>query len=184
MTRSTGCERETARREWPGDRLGGPCLRSGHRATGTIDDRAPAPAVSTQRAVLDKYCVGCHNERTKTANLMLDKLDLARLGDHAAEAEKVVRKLRAGMMPPEGMPKPDPATREALIGWLEKELDRNALASPICPRQDSTASTAPSIRTRSGICWVCRLMPRHSCRPMIRPTASTTWRKPWACRRR
>src|SRR5947207_1590268 len=91
---------------------------------------APAPAVSAQRAVLDKYCVSCHNERLKTANLLLDKLDLARLGDHAAEAEKVVRKLRAGMMPPGGMPRPDPAAREALIGWLEKELDRNALASP------------------------------------------------------
>jgi mono/diheme cytochrome c family protein len=94
---------------------------------------APAPAVSTQRAVLDKYCVGCHNERLKTANLLLDKFDLARLSDHAAEAEKIVRKLRAGMMPPGGMPRPDPATREALIGWLEKELDRNALASPSLP---------------------------------------------------
>jgi hypothetical protein len=94
---------------------------------------APALSLSTQRAVLDKYCVICHNEKLKTANLMLDKLDLARVGDHAAEAEKVVRKLRAGMMPPGGMPRPDPATREALIGWLEKELDRTALAAPYLP---------------------------------------------------
>jgi hypothetical protein len=93
----------------------------------------PASAVSTQRAVLDKYCVSCHNERLKTANLRLDKLNLAGLGDQAAEAEKVVRKLRAGMMPPQGMPRPDAATREALIDWLEKELDRNALASPYLP---------------------------------------------------
>src|SRR5215470_2911293 len=81
----------------------------------------PGPAVSAQRAVLDKYCVSCHNERLKTANLMLDKLNLAALGGHAAEAEKVVRKLRAGMMPPQGMPRPDAATREALIDWLENE---------------------------------------------------------------
>jgi len=94
---------------------------------------APTPAVSTPRAVLDKYCVVCHNERLKTANLLLDKLDLARLGDHAAEAEKVVRKLRAGMMPPGGRPRPDPAIRDALINWLETELDRNALASPYLP---------------------------------------------------
>ena len=83
--------------------------------------------------MLDRYCVGCHNERTKTANLLLDRLDLARLGEHAAEAERVVRKLRAGMMPPEGMPKPDPSTREALIGWLENELDRTAVGSPHLP---------------------------------------------------
>jgi mono/diheme cytochrome c family protein len=94
---------------------------------------ATAPAVATQRAVLNKYCVGCHNERLKTANLLLDKLDLGRLRDHAAEAEKVVRKLRAGMMPPGGAPRPDPATREALIGWMEQELDRDALASPELP---------------------------------------------------
>jgi mono/diheme cytochrome c family protein len=85
----------------------------------------PVAAVSTQRAVLDRYCVGCHNERTKTANLLLDRLDLARLGEHAAEAETGRAQARAaGMMPPEGMPKPDPAIAEALIGWLENELDR------------------------------------------------------------
>ena len=58
---------------------------------------------------------------------MLDKLDLARLGEQAQVGEKVVRKLRAGMMPPSGMPRPDPATRESLIGWLESELDRHAI---------------------------------------------------------
>ena len=94
---------------------------------------APASVVSAQRAVLDKYCVSCHNARLKTANLTLDTLDLARLGDHRAEAEKVVRKLRAGMMPPGGVPRPDPATRDTLIDWLEKELDRQALASPHLP---------------------------------------------------
>jgi len=94
---------------------------------------SPAPFGSTERRVLDQYCVICHNEKLKTANLMLDKLDLARLGDQAAVAEKVVRKLRAGMMPPRGMPRPDAATREALISSLENELDRNALSSPHVP---------------------------------------------------
>ena len=62
---------------------------------------------SAQRAVVDQYCVGCHNAKLKTGNLMLDQLDLAHLGDHAEIGEKVVRKLRAGMMPPSGMPRPD-----------------------------------------------------------------------------
>src|SRR4051812_43510011 len=79
-----------------------------------------------QRAVIDQYCVPCHNQKLKTANLLLDQLDLTRLGDHADIGEKVVRKLRAGMMPPSGMPRPDPATRETLISWMESELDRSA----------------------------------------------------------
>src|SRR5215472_12461154 len=85
--------------------------------------RTQTSDVSTQRAVLDEYCVICHNKTAKTANLMLDQLDLAHLGDHAEIGEKVVRKLRAGMMPPSGMDRPDAATRDALITWLEKELD-------------------------------------------------------------
>jgi mono/diheme cytochrome c family protein len=89
--------------------------------------KAQGPDVATQRAVVDKYCVSCHNADLKTGNLALDQLDLAHLGDHAETGEKVVRKLRAGMMPPTGMPRPDPAAREALITWMEGELDRNAV---------------------------------------------------------
>src|SRR5262245_52891083 len=83
---------------------------------------ASAPAGATadqQRAVLDKYCVGCHNARLKTGGLMLDQLDLSRLPEQAAIGEKVALKLRAGMMPPSGAPRPDRATRDALITWLE-----------------------------------------------------------------
>ena len=86
-----------------------------------------------QRAVLDQYCVVCHNQKLKTAGLMLDKLDLAQVGDHAEQWEKVVRKLRAGMMPPSGMPRPNAATYEALTVALENELDRAAAANPHLP---------------------------------------------------
>jgi len=86
----------------------------------------PADAATT-RAVVDKYCVVCHNAKLKTANLLLDQLDLSHLSEHADIGEKVVRKLRAGMMPPTGMPQPDPATRDALIVWMEKELDHGAV---------------------------------------------------------
>jgi mono/diheme cytochrome c family protein len=88
---------------------------------------APASDAAVPRAVLDQYCVTCHNQKLKTANLLLDQLDLAHLGDQAAIGEKVVRKLRAGMMPPSGMPRPDAETREKLITWMERELDRTAV---------------------------------------------------------
>ena len=95
--------------------------------------QAPAgssTAVTAQRAVLDQYCVSCHNEKAKTAGLTLDKLDLAHVADDAEIWEKVVRKLRAGMMPPLGMKRPDAATHEALTVWLENELDRAASLKP------------------------------------------------------
>src|ERR1700737_521300 len=82
---------------------------------------------ATPRAIFDQYCIGCHNERLKTAGLMLDKLDLAHVSDNAEVWEKVVRKLRAGMMPPSGLPRPNRAAYEALITTLENELDRNVL---------------------------------------------------------
>ena len=86
-----------------------------------------APDVTQQTALVKQYCVTCHNAKLNTANLQLDKLDLAHLGDHAEIGEKVVRKLRAGMMPPTGMPRPDAAKREAFISWMENELDHSAV---------------------------------------------------------
>ncbi len=83
-----------------------------------------------QRAVLDQYCVTCHNQKLKTGGLQLDKMDLAHVGEQAETWEKVVRKLRAGMMPPQGLPRPTPAAYNALTVALETELDRAAAAKP------------------------------------------------------
>ena len=83
--------------------------------------------------MLDKYCVGCHNARLKTGGLALDQLDLSRLADHAEVAEKVVLKLRAGMMPPPQSPRPDRATLDGLITWMEAELDSHAVTSLAAP---------------------------------------------------
>ena len=98
--------------------------------SGQSTQTAPAktPAASPQRTLIDQYCVGCHNARLKTANLLLDQLDLTRLGEHAEIGELVVRKLRAGMMPPTGLPRPNPAAMEELIAWMESELDRSAVS--------------------------------------------------------
>ena len=88
-----------------------------------------APAVSA-RATLDRYCVACHNARTLTAGLALDAVDAGHVGDDAAVWEKVLRKLRTGMMPPSPRPRPDAATYAALVTYLETALDRAAEADP------------------------------------------------------
>ena len=100
-----------------------PGVQAGGSAAGQTRSSAGS---SSHAALVAQYCVGCHNAKLKTANLLLDELDLAHLGDHADIGEKVVRKLRAGMMPPSGRPRPDAATREALITWMENE-DRKSV---------------------------------------------------------
>jgi len=87
-------------------------------------------AQTNPRAVLDQYCVVCHNQRLKTAGLMLDTLDLAKVGDHAEVWEKVVRKLRTGAMPPAGMPRPGKTLAAGTASWLEDQLDRAAAEHP------------------------------------------------------
>ena len=89
-----------------------------------------APAADTRQALLKQYCITCHNHRLNTGNLALDTLDLADAGSNASVWEKVVRKLRAGVMPPAGRPRPDERTHDAFVGWLEGELDRAAAAHP------------------------------------------------------
>src|SRR5262245_6528444 len=95
----------------------------------TTASRASATA---ERALLDQYCVTCHNNRAKTANLSLEGLDLSTAGDHPELWEKVVRKLRAGVMPPPDVRRPPLAEYEALRDWLESEIDRRA-ASRVSP---------------------------------------------------
>jgi hypothetical protein len=85
-------------------------------------------------AVIAKYCVTCHNNRLKTAGLTLEALDLR----HPASAneagletwEKVIRKVRVGMMPPQGAPAPSETERAALVAWIGNELDRVEVQHP------------------------------------------------------
>ena len=93
---------------------------------GGVSTSAPSP----QRTFLDQYCVRCHNERLRTAGLTLDSTDLSDVGAGAEVWEKVVRKLRAGIMPPAGLPQPENATRDGFVTWLEAGLDRAAAAAP------------------------------------------------------
>ncbi len=94
--------------------------------------QAPArPAATADHgAVVTKYCVTCHNDRAKTGGLSLEKVDIAAPVAAADVWERVVRKVRVGMMPPQGSPQPDAEARAALVSYLTTTLDREAAAHP------------------------------------------------------
>ena len=117
---------------------------------------APVRTASAQRGLLDRYCVPCHNARLKTAGLSLDAIDLEHIAAHTEVLEKVVRQLRAGMMPPLGRPRPDPAAYAGLVEWLETQLDVAAAERPAPGRTESMhrlnrAEYANAIRDLFGI---------------------------------
>jgi hypothetical protein len=120
-------------RVWGCIAAAGVCLAA---SIGSLSGQSAQPATTSSagrsveqpRALLDKYCVTCHNDRFKTANLSLQGLDLMKVADHAEVWEKVVRKLRAGVMPPPDVPRPPLAEYEGLRDWLEAEIDRTAAA--------------------------------------------------------
>jgi cytochrome c5 len=99
------------------------------RATRKAQQTALGPTAA-QRALLDQYCVTCHNQQVKTAGLMLDKADLNDIPGGAATWEKVMMKLRSGMMPPLGRPKPDQVAVNAMVSLLEKGLDQASATHP------------------------------------------------------
>ncbi|MBP99764.1 MAG: hypothetical protein CL477_03695 [Acidobacteria bacterium] len=90
---------------------------------------AGATPAEQQRAVLDQYCVTCHNDRLETGSLTLEGINLGDIAGNAELWEKVVQKLRAGAMPPQPRPRPDQPTYDGIRFWLEAELDRAAAAN-------------------------------------------------------
>ena len=117
---------------------GRPAAVQAGAASAASGQTAPVGAgVTPQRALLDRYCVGCHNQRGKAAGqeparkITLDDLDVSHVSDHAEAWERVVRKMRAGMMPPANSRRPDKATYDGFVAWLEAELDKNA--APFAP---------------------------------------------------
>ena len=88
-------------------------------------------------ALLNRYCAGCHNEKSKQGNFALSTLDAADVGRDAERWEMVVRKLRARSMPPAGRPRPSEEAYDGLIGHLETSLDRVAAANPDPGRTDT-----------------------------------------------
>ena len=91
-------------------------------------EATPTPAA--YRALIDQYCVTCHNDKIKADNFSLQREDINAVGDHPEVWERVIRKLRAGMMPPPGMPRPPLAKYEELRDWLEAQVDQKVAAHP------------------------------------------------------
>src|SRR6202035_2855703 len=81
--------------------------------------KAPDSAVTPARELVSKYCVSCHNQKLKTANLVLDNADAVHVFNSAETWEKVIVKLRSRSMPPPGIPRPDNATYNTVANWLE-----------------------------------------------------------------
>jgi hypothetical protein len=111
--------------------------RAGTNATVRAAQTAPVAqtAVATRApgadpALIQKYCVTCHNGRAKTAGLSLESANPAEAAGHAELWEKIAMKLRGGMMPPQGMPRPDAATLEAFAAAIENTIDERAQRSP------------------------------------------------------
>ncbi|HET9361353.1 MAG TPA: DUF1592 domain-containing protein [Vicinamibacterales bacterium] len=101
-----------------------------HTSARQTEPRSASTASPDPRAVLDQYCVTCHNQRLQTAGLALDSLDAVRPGDNAEVWERVIGRLRAGSMPPPGRPRPDAATYRGVAALLEREIDRAWTAYP------------------------------------------------------
>ena len=110
----------------------GPAAAQASASAPPASEASPA-AVSPQQSLLDRYCVACHNEPMHERGAVpfaFDGLDVADVGTDAATWEAVVRKLRLGMMPPAGRPRPEPEAHEQFVTWLEAELDRAAAGAP------------------------------------------------------
>src|SRR5437016_10332023 len=89
------------------------------------------PPASSQRVFVDTYCVTCHNDRLRTGELSLEKVELQNIAEGSETWEKVIRKLRTGAMPPQGAPRrPDPAAADNFVSFLEASIDRAAMAKP------------------------------------------------------
>ena len=92
---------------------------------------------SPPSAVINRYCIGCHNSKLNTAGLALDALSPEKVDHHPEAWEKVVRRLRARQMPPAGLPRPDERGYSALVSELETSLDSAAAARPNPGRTDT-----------------------------------------------
>jgi hypothetical protein len=96
----------------------------------------PLPS-SPARELVTQYCISCHNQKLKTANLALDRVDADHPSNAAETWEKVIVKLRSRAMPPVGIRRPDSATYDRVATWLESEIDR-ATATHVNPGRSAS----------------------------------------------
>ncbi len=124
-------------------------------AGGPAETRAAARTAPDYSAIVDQYCLECHDEKPKKNTLTLASFDVANADRHPEIAEKMIRKLRAGLMPPKRAPQPSAASRMALVTTLEARLDRMAAARPNPGRRVfqrlNRAEYAAAIRSLFGL---------------------------------
>jgi mono/diheme cytochrome c family protein len=97
--------------------------QSGPASAQTSGATPVASPVASQRALIDQYCLGCHSDRVRSGGLALSELKLDAVHQSAEIAEKVIRKLRGGLMPPAGARRPDSQSVAELVSWLENKID-------------------------------------------------------------
>ena len=98
-----------------------------------VASHAPAAATllpAEQTALVKQYCATCHNDRTKAGQMSLQSFDAAKLEEHGELTEKMIRKIRSGMMPPAGARRPEPAVLTGLLTAFEARMDRHAALNP------------------------------------------------------
>src|SRR5688572_538116 len=100
------------------------------RAVTRARQAAPAAAPTPASDLVSRYCVSCHNDRTKVGGFSLDGADAVQVARSAEAWEKVVVKLRSRSMPPPGLRRPENGAYDTVASWLEQELDRAAAARP------------------------------------------------------
>src|SRR5689334_12377200 len=100
------------------------------RSDRTVVASQALSSVEPQQAFKDRYCVSCHNDKLKSGGFSWSQLDFAHPEQNAELAEKVVRKVRAGMMPPAGAPRADAATMKGFAAALETRIDQAAASHP------------------------------------------------------
>ena len=99
-------------------------------ATSAASQTTAPMNVAAQETLVKQYCAGCHNDRLKSGGFSFAKLDLAHVDQHAEQAEKVITKLRSGMMPPAGLPRPDRTVLNNFAASMEYSIDLAATKSP------------------------------------------------------
>src|SRR5438876_2938902 len=92
-------------------------------ATPLASKRALGAEASAKAALIEQYCLGCHSDRVRSGGLALSQLNLDAVDQNAEIAEKVIRKLRGGLMPPAGARRPDRQAAAEFVSWLENKID-------------------------------------------------------------
>ena len=107
-----------------------PKLAVSHPSTKLAAGAASGLSIEAQNKLIAQNCASCHSEKMKAGELVLAGFDAAKVSEHPDVTEKMIRKLRAGMMPPPGARRPDTATTRALVDTLEAKMDAAAALNP------------------------------------------------------